>query len=186
MNSERHPADNNKRQSKERGNKAELLLRLSIEAAGQVVKTATALQDKRNHIDLFIVRPNKEVPIQVKAIPSSYSDYLCVEIKGTKYDGSLYASKAEYLAFEQEDYFIFVPMEEIRKYVILNISTGLSTDKKYAIENKCKYQRQSTYGTNHLAFVHLDELIKMAGMRKLKKVDLKSLGFNLEDSIILF
>lgn len=170
----RHPFD--KRGALEKGNKAEMRARLAIEFNNKQVKTATSQDDKTNHIDLFIVSGTTEVPVQVKSRPSSYPDYLCVELKGTVGIGSLWATKSYYLFFETATHFLVIKMSELREWVKQHIKDEISSNKHYAITNRTKYLRRSKHGDNHLAFVPVTEIEKFPGTQKLAFAPEKELG----------
>ncbi len=111
---ERHIAD--KRGCKEKGNRAEQSAMNCLRARKRLVRDATEKDDKISHIDFYATDANGiEHGIQVKSKSrDDFKDHLCVEIKGTKYRGSLYASKAKVLMWEREDHFIMVTLSDLR------------------------------------------------------------------------
>lgn len=165
-----HVADN--RGCKEKGNLAEQSAMNCLRARGNLIRDASGEQDKLNHIDFFVTDKNgDEQPVQVKSMSNEdYADYVCLEVKGTKGTGSLYATKASILMFEREDCFIIVKVAPVQKFIENNISKEMiARDLHGAIQENCLYSRRSEYGYNHLAFIHVDELLKLSSAKKLPK-----------------
>ncbi len=169
----RHPMD--KRNCLEIGNKAELLLILSLYQRGHKIYKATDKQDKYKHIDIFVTfsGTNDETTIQVKSKGKTPEHLVCLQIRGFRegLKGSLFGSKAEWFAIERQDCFVLIKTKLLQEFVKKSKYKDFTHDKEEAQTTKKIYVRPTKGGEDHLVYVSVNEMKTSLSHQIVKKVD---------------
>lgn len=142
-----------------------------VKAIGLSVRNVDSKTDIHDHIDFKIVdpkNPNKEYGVDVKNnkiyTTNDGEKYRFVEIINVNGStGSLYG-KADYIAFKEDDGYIFVCRWQLAHYVKDNLNTSKILTSFYPIENLYFHQYRSHSKTQNRK--DIITLIKLSDLRK--------------------
>lgn len=144
------------------------------------VRKADRKQNIYDHIDFYLTGVNKEsnkdqtITVDVKAQKktsrkdSSFNDsWVWVEIKNVQgRDGWLYG-KANFIAFEQKDYFLLVPRKTLIEVVLSNVRFDLDYVQRASQAKYRIYQRPGR--RDQITQIKVQDLLELKNSTKWKK-----------------
>lgn len=150
--------------AKEIGDKAVVLIEKMASAKGYKVEKASKQEDIKDHFDYRFLKNDKTIKVEVKAMKRiSRSDedgqdiWIWVEFKNVQGNLGWLYGKADYVAFELQDYFLFVDREDLVKVSESVVDMSDVVKKPFQAKRKCYHRKNRP--DELVAMIHLTDII---------------------------
>lgn len=145
------------------GDKATKQIELMAEARRYKVKKASRDEDMFDHFDYRFIKGDKEIKVEVKAMKRiSRSDsngqdtWIWVEFKNVQGNLGWLYGKADYVAFELQDSFLFVDRKDLVKVSEKVVDMNDIVKKPFEARRKCYHRRNRP--DELVAMIHISDI----------------------------
>lgn len=134
------------------------------------IKKATKQEDCKDHFDYRFSKDGKELKIEVKAMKrvsrsqdSGQDEWIWVEFKNVQGNLGWLYGKADYVAFELKDSFIFVDRNDLAK--LSERICDLSDFVKSPFDAQRKAYRRKNRPDELVSMIHIDDILKAENVK---------------------
>lgn len=135
----------------------------------KVIK-ATKQEDIEDHFDYKFIKNNKTVKVEVKAMKrvsrsqdKGQEEWIWVEFKNTIGNSGWLYGKADYIAFELKDTFVFVNRLHLAKLSEKIVDFSEVVKSPFEARRKCYARRNRP--DELVSMIHIDDIISCKGMQ---------------------
>ena len=152
------------------GDKAVNLIEMMAEARRYEVKKASKQEDCKDHFDYRFLKDGKTIKVEVKAMKRiSRSDdtdqdtWIWVEFKNVVGDLGWLYGKADYVAFEMRDSFLFVDRKDLVKVSEKVVDMTDIVKSPFDAKRKCYHRRNRP--DELVAMIHITDITNESGLK---------------------